>query len=103
MCTIAIVWYVTTDSEARKRGLMMYVMMVIFIAWWTFLEWLTGQRWIEVGVVNSDGTYSNLRRAPPLIEFGALAFDFVIEVSLIYVPFLAIPYWLKLIKNNKKK
>lgn len=103
MCAIAIIWLITTENEERNRGILMYVIMAGFIAWWTLLEWLTGQRWIEVGTVNSDGTYSNLRRAPALIEFGALAYDYMIEVSLIYVPFLAIPYWFKLIKKKDKQ
>ena len=101
MCTLAIVWLITTDSYARKRGIFMYLIMAAFIAWWTFLEWLSGQRWIEIGTLNSDGSYSNLRRAPPLIEFLALAYDYLVEVSLIYVPFLAIPYWLNLIKTTR--
>ena len=103
----AIIWLITNDSEyVRKRGIYMYIIMISFVAWWTFLGWITGERWIEVGTVNSDGTYSNLRRAPPLIEFGALAYDILVEVSLIYIPFLAIPYLLGLIKseevNNKR-
>lgn len=102
MCVIAIMWLITTSSYDRKRGILMYVIMASFIAWWTLMEWLVGERWIEVGTINSDGSYSNLRRAPPLIEFGALAYDYLIEVSLIYVPFLAIPYWLNLIEKNAK-
>lgn len=101
LCSIALLWLATTDSYARKRGIMMDIIMAVFIAVWTLSEWLTGQRWIEVGTINSDGSYSNLRRAPPLIEFGALAYDVLIEVSLIYVPFLAIPYLLGLIKTEK--
>ncbi|TFG18243.1 MAG: hypothetical protein EU533_07865 [Promethearchaeota archaeon] len=103
MCALAILWLATTSSDSRKRGIMMDLIMIIFIACWTLSEWLTGQRWIEVGTVNSDGSYSNLRRAPPLIEFGALAYDVLIEVSLIYVPFLALPYWLGLIKTEESK
>ena len=75
----------------------MYFIMAIFIGFWTLSEWLVGQRWIEVGTI-INGSYSNLRRAEPLIEFLALAYDSMVEVSLIYVPFIAIPYWLKLIK-----
>ncbi|MHA1336093.1 MAG: hypothetical protein ACTSPW_10180 [Promethearchaeota archaeon] len=105
LCTlsgIAIFWLIITKSDyTRKRGLYMYLFMVLFIAWWTFLEWITGQRWIEMGTINPDDTYSNLHRAPPLIEFGALAFDVLVEVSLIYVPFLAFPNWLGLIKQNE--
>lgn len=103
MCTMAVIWLATTNSETRNRGIMMNLIMVVFIACWTLFEWLTGQRWIEVGIMHSDGTYSNLKRAPPLIEFGALAYDVLIEVSLIYVPFLAIPYWLKLIKKEEER
>ena len=80
----------------------MYFIMAIFIGWWTLMEWLAGQRWIEVGTI-TNGTYTNLRRADPFIEFLALAYDYMIEVSLIYVPFLAIPYWFKLIKTKDKQ
>lgn len=101
MCLIAVVWLLTTDSESRKRGLLMYLVMVVFIAVWTLNEWLTGQRWIEIGTIHSDGSYSGLRRAPAHIEFLALFYDVVVEVSLIYIPFLAIPYWLKLIRSEE--
>ena len=74
--------------------------MVMITTIWTILEWLTGQRWIEIGILNPNGTYSNLHRAPPLIEFLALAYDVVIEIVLAYVPFLAIPYLLGLIKSE---
>lgn len=103
MCALAILWWITTNSETRKRGIWMYIIMATFIAWWTFTEWLTGQRWIEIGTINPDGSYSDLRRAPGLIEFLALAYDYMIEVSLIYVPFLAIPYWLGLIKPEETR
>ncbi|MHA1147351.1 MAG: hypothetical protein ACTSR8_03815 [Promethearchaeota archaeon] len=101
MCSIAIIWLIKAESYERKRGIMMYLIMAVFIAVWTLSEWLTGQRWIEVGMINSNGGYSNLRRAPPLIEFGALAYDVLIEVSFIYLPFLALPYWLGLIKKRE--
>ncbi len=100
MCIVAVIWLIRSDSKIRQRGLLMYFIMVLFIAWWTLMEWLSGQRWIEVGTITNE-MYSNLRRAEPIIEFLALAYDYMIEVSLIYVPFLAIPYWLKLIKSNE--
>ncbi len=100
MCALAFLWWVTTDSYSRNRGFWMYGIMAWFIAWWTFTEWLTGQRWIETGIIYPDGSYANLTRAPLWIEFLALGYDYLVEVSLIYVPFLAIPYWLKLIKPN---
>ena len=101
MCTLAIIWLIKSDSATRKRGIAMYLVMAGFIAWWTLMEWLSGQRWIEVGTINPDGSYSNLRRADALIEFLALAYDYMIEVSLIYVPFVSIPYWLKLLKAEE--
>ena len=97
MSGIAIAWLILTDPETRRRGLAMYLVMAGFIAWWTLMEWLAGQRWIEVGTI-MDGTYTNLRRADPIIEFLALAYDYMVEVSLIYVPFLTIPHVLGLIK-----
>ncbi|MGV9173726.1 MAG: hypothetical protein ACOC44_17055 [Promethearchaeia archaeon] len=84
-----------------RMGFGVSFIMASFIAWWNLLEWLTGQRWIEMGMINPDGTYSNLVRAPPLIEFLAIAYDTVIEVSLIYIPFLAIPYWFNLINAGE--
>jgi hypothetical protein len=99
----AIYWLIKTNPESRKRATSMYLVMVIFATIWTLIEWLTGQRWIEMGIQNPDGTYSNLRRAPPIVEFLALGYDVVIEIALAYVPFLAIPYLLRLIKTNKKE
>jgi len=99
MCAIAIIWFIKADSETRKRGLFTYLIMASFIAWWTLMEWLSGQRWIEVGNL-TNGVYSNLSRADPFVEFLALAYDYMVEVSLIYIPFIAIPYWLNLIKSN---
>lgn len=93
-----IYWLSTTDSEHRKRGLFMLYVMIIFGAWWNFLSWLSGDRWIEVGVRNSDGSYSNLRRADPLAEFLLLTYDAIIEIAFAYLTFLAIPYLLGLIK-----
>lgn len=103
MCTVAIVWWATTTPAARRRGLWMYAVMAGFIAWWTFTEWLTGQRWIETGTINPDGTYANLARATPTVEFLALAYDYMVEVSLIYVPFLALPSWLGLIESPRNQ
>ena len=95
-----IYWFIKTDQTSRKRGLYMFYVMIFTITIWTILEWLTGQRWIEIGIHNPDGTYSNLQRAPPLIEFLALAYDVIVEIVLAYVPFLAIPYLLGLIKSE---
>lgn len=97
----ALYWLITTDSESRKRGLYMISIMTIWAFWWNFLSWLTGQRWIEVGTKNSDGTYSNLRRADDLLEFWAFVYNSIFEIVLVYAPFLAIPYLLGLIKPKE--
>ncbi len=102
MSGIALIWMITRESTyVRNRGLMMWLIMALFIAEWTLFSWITGDRWIEMGTVNSNGTYSNLRHAPAGIEFLALFYDVVIEVSLIYVPFLTVPYLLGLIKSEE--
>ncbi len=97
----AIYWLITTDSVSRKRGLYMILIMTIWAFWWNFLSWLTGQRWIEVGTKNPDGTYSNLQRADAFLEFWALVYNSIFEIVLVYAPFLAIPSLLGLIKSNE--
>ena len=97
----SIYWLITTDSESRKRGLYMILIMAIWAFWWNFLSWLTGQRWIEIGTKNSDGTYSNLRQADDLLEFWAFVYNSIFEIVLVYAPFLAIPYLLGLIKSKE--
>ena len=99
----AIYWLIKTDSESRKRGLYMILTMTIWAFWWNFLSWLTGQRWIEVGTKNSDGTYSNLHRANEMLEFWAFVYNSIFEIVLVYAPFLAIPYLLGLIKSKESK
>jgi len=97
-----IYWLATTNSESRKRGLYMILVMLIWAIVWSIGQWIIGERWIEVGILNPDGTYSNLRRAEPILEFLAMTYDAIFEITLVYSPFLAIPYLLGLIKSGKK-
>jgi len=78
----------------------MFFAGLIYSICWTLSEWVIGQRWIEVGIQNPSVTNSNLRRADPLLEFSALAYDTIIEMALVNTAFLAIPYLLKLIKSE---
>ena len=96
----AIYWFFTTDRESRKRGLSMFITMFILGSIWYLFYWLSGQRWVEIGTKNPDGTYSNLRRAEPIIEFSVILYNATVEIALIYMPFLAIPYLLGLIKSE---
>jgi hypothetical protein len=97
-----IYWLVTTDPESRKRGVTMILVMLIWSIVWNIGQWLIGERWIEVGIQNSDGTFSNLRRADPWLEFWALfVYDSIFEITMVYSPFIAIPYLLGLIKSQE--
>ncbi len=95
-----IYWLITTDKDARKRGYYMFVTMFILGCIWYLFYWLSGQRWVEIGTRNLDGTYSNLRRAPLFIEILVMLYNALVEIALIYMPFLAIPYLLGLIKTD---
>lgn len=68
--------------------------MIIYMTAWTIGEWFAGQRWIEIG---EEGSWYY---APPLLQFGMLAYDIVIEMGLFTLCFLAIPSLLKLIKKQ---
>ncbi len=94
----AIYWFIKTDKKSRKRGFyMLFTMFVLGCAWY-LVYWLSGQRWVEIGIKNIDGTYSNLRRAIPIVELLVAIFNAFVEIALIYMPFLAIPYLFGLIK-----
>ena len=95
----AIYWFIKTDNESRTRGIYMFIIMFILGCIWYLFYWLSGQRWVEIGTKNPDGTYSNLRRADPVIEFSVIIYNAIVEIALIYMPFLAIPYLLGLIKK----
>jgi len=103
LCAPAIYWLLKTDPVSRKRGLYMFIVMFILGCAWYVVYILSGQRWVEIGTQNTDGSYSNLVRASPLIELLVILYGAAIEVALIYVPFLAIPYLLGLIKTEQIK
>ena len=96
-----IYWLAITDPKSRKRGLYMILIMLIWSIVWSIGQWVIGERWIEVGIVNIDGSFSDLRRADPITEFLAIAYDAIFEITLVYSPFIAIPYLLGLIKSEK--
>lgn len=92
-----IIWLFLTKPEIRKRALGMFSVMVIVTGIWTLTEFFVNTRWIELGPVNA------LTMAPPLLQFLGLAYDVIVEIGLFYIPFLAIPYFLGLIKNPSPK
>lgn len=97
----AIYWFVTTDKVSRKRGLFLFTTMFLLGMCWYILYVLSGQRWVEIGTKNLDGTYSDLRRADIFVEVLVIIYNALVEIALIYMPFLAIPYLLKLINPKR--
>ena len=96
MVIITVVWLWKTNPEFRKRAYLLFISMLIIALIFTVFEYIGGTRWIEVGPL--EGPWS---RALPLIEFGALTYDIVVEIALAYMPFFAIPCALKLIRSAK--
>ncbi|MHA2280502.1 MAG: hypothetical protein ACXAC5_06595 [Promethearchaeota archaeon] len=92
---IVVVWLIRTNKNARKRGLYMFGIMLILMTVWSFGEWFSGQRWIEVGTEGGPWT-----QAQPFLEFGMFLYDIVIEMGLFTLSFLAIPAIFKLIKSE---
>lgn len=90
---IGVIWILKTNPEFRRRAIYMFLMMVLLAVSFTVIEWIGGTRWIEV-----DAFPSGWDRAPPLIEFGALTYDIVVEIAALYVPFFAFPCIFRLIK-----
>ncbi|MHA1658778.1 MAG: hypothetical protein ACTSUT_06610 [Promethearchaeota archaeon] len=76
----------------------MFIVMFILGRIWYLVYRLSGQRWVEIGTLNPEGMYSNLRRAIPVIELIVIVYNAIVEIALIYMTFLAIPYLIGLIK-----
>ena len=95
LVVIGLIWLFRTDKKSRKRGLYMIGVMIIYMTAWTIGEWFAGQRWIEFG---PEGGPWEL--ATPLLQFGMLMYDIVIEMGLFTLCFLAIPSLLKVIKKQ---
>ncbi|MHA1734127.1 MAG: hypothetical protein ACTSU5_19465 [Promethearchaeota archaeon] len=87
-----LAWLARTSPANRERVAYMLVVMVLFGSAWTLGEFCANTRWVEVGSLPSD-----LSRAPPLVEFGAFAWDVVMEFAFVFVPFLIVPSVLGLV------
>lgn len=92
MILISVIWLVRTNSEFRRRGIYMYVGMVILAIVFTVFEVVGGARWIGIG------PFASPVPADMLISIGALSYDVFIEIAAAYVPFLVIPCVFRLIK-----
>jgi hypothetical protein len=94
-------WLIKAENHTRKRALYMFLMTATLGIWWNLMDWATGNRWVEIGIKNSDGTYSNLRRAHPIIEFSLLLYDGVVEIAMAYLAFMAVPFILGRIESEQ--
>nr|MDO8087121.1 hypothetical protein [Candidatus Sigynarchaeum springense] len=92
---INIAWFLKARGSIKIRTLYMLLPMLIFFSIWTLAEWAANTRWIEVGVIGSTS------RAPPLVEFAALAWDAIVEISLVFMLGFYIPYLLHGIKATE--
>lgn len=92
---LAVFFYVVY-REWRPRTMAMFVMMLVIGASWAIAQVSIQGRWVEVA--SADGGF---QRAPALVAIGALTFDVVVEIALIYVPFLAIPVMVRLMRDPR--
>jgi hypothetical protein len=86
-----VILYIKTwknDRALFKRVIMLTILMIIAGFCWTYGEWLAGTRWIEVG------SFESSQRASPVLEWTMLWYDIIVEISLAYVPFIGIHYFL---------
>ncbi|MHA1276865.1 MAG: hypothetical protein ACTSQI_07210 [Candidatus Helarchaeota archaeon] len=97
MVLISIIWLVKTTPEARRRGIYMYVGMVILAVIFTVTEVIGGTRWIGYGP-----DYGSIVLADVVSNIGALSYDIFVEIAAAYVPFLLIPYAFGLIRSKEK-
>jgi hypothetical protein len=89
------IWLWKADKASRRRGIFMVLAITAFTALWTACQYLANTRWIEVGI---KGGYA---QASPLVTFIAFVWDILPETSLLYLPFLAIPYIFGMIKPGQ--
>lgn len=92
LAVIGIAFYLAY-RRWRPRTLAMAVVMALFSTIWTISQVAVGGRWIEV---TGGGGYVE---APPGLQFFGLGFDVVVEIVLAYIPFLAIPVMIGLIRD----
>lgn len=71
----------------RRRLAAMTLVMLVFATLWTLAEVAAGTRGIQVPGPGGRGTVA----APDAVAVAALAYDVVVEITLAYVPFFAVP------------
>jgi len=92
---VDVFWYFKKATKNLKiRALNMFLIMTIYGVVWNLVEYISNTRWVEIGTLEP----LNLYPAPLYLEIIILLYDGIIEIALIYVPYLIIPSLLKHIK-----
>jgi uncharacterized protein (DUF486 family) len=87
------VWLWKANKIARRRGLYLVLAITFFTSFWTVCQYLANTRWIETRIGGS------LVQASPVLTVFAFIWDILPETSLLYLPFLTIPYIFGKIKS----
>jgi len=85
--TLATLFFWIRWREHRPRLTVMTITMIVLSTAWTAARVGVGTRWIETA---GDGP-GGFQRAAPGVSWAALGFDVVVEISLVYAAFFAIP------------
>lgn len=81
----------------RPRAGAMFVVMVAVAGVWTVAQTAIHGRWVEVDGP-APGTFVH---ASGLVSIVALTFDVVVEIALAYLPYLALPVMLGLLRDPR--
>lgn len=84
----------SSRPSVQRRLKSLFISLVVVGVLTNYLMFLLNVRWVEVDGDAPD----SYKRAPWYVENAALLYDAIIEIALIYVPFLSVPYamhWLE--------
>jgi len=82
----------TPSDEDKRRGLYLLYLLILYGAIGTIGMYLSGQRWIEIGILGST------QHAPLLVELAGFTFNFTFEYSFTYTLSYTVAVGLKLIR-----
>ncbi len=57
----------------------------------------------EKNELNTDDEYGNTKRAPWYVEHFILCYDAIVEIAIIYIPFLSVPIALGWVQKEEEK
>ena len=87
------VFFLVKFKNHRQRALLAFTSIVVLASIWTVAQVLTGNRWVEI----TNSLTGAVVRAPGSVHLLVLAYDVLVEIGLVYLPFFAIPVVFKLI------